>query len=189
MSKEQAAFLAETADAIRVLAQDIVELGRLLTQAKARVGHGDWLRWLEREFGWTAKTAEKWMNVYSLSLKFELGSNFDLPLSALYALAEKSTPVEVREEIFSRAAAGEVISLAVVREARAAARSRLNPEALKICQTRRILGAFMVLGDEAPKCDLDNALIGKLRALPELRAALNFAARVEFCGPGRNRHF
>jgi hypothetical protein len=58
----------------------------------------------------------------------------------------------------------------------------LTPEPgqyIKICQARRILDALKALGDEGPKCDFDNALIGKLRALPEIRAALKFAARIE----------
>jgi Protein of unknown function (DUF3102) len=94
---EQAAFLAETADAIRGLTKnvvrDVLEIGRRLTQAKERVGHGNWLPWLEREFGWMDKTAEKWMNVYALSLKFELW--FEYRSSA-------ERPLRARREINAR---------------------------------------------------------------------------------------
>jgi Protein of unknown function (DUF3102) len=113
--------LAEHAKAIRALGKravaDIIEIGRRLTEAKAIAGHGNWLPWLEREFGWTDKTAEKWMHVYALSLKFELGSNIDVrpTLSALYLLAAPSTPDEVREAVIERSEAGEHFSAADVK--------------------------------------------------------------------------
>jgi len=31
--------------------RDIIEIGRRLTDAKAIAGHGNWLPWLEKEFG------------------------------------------------------------------------------------------------------------------------------------------
>lgn len=43
---------------------DLIEIGRLLTDAKLLAGRGNWLPWLDREFGWSDETARKWMNVY-----------------------------------------------------------------------------------------------------------------------------
>jgi hypothetical protein len=189
---EQAGFLAETADAIRALGRnavrDIIKIGWYLSEAKERAGHGNWLQWLRLEFAWSERTAQRFMDVYRLSLKSDKLADLEIDLSVLYLLASKSMPEPVREEIFDRAAAGEVISLAAVRETRAATQVRLNVETpltpdpaqyLKISQTRRVLDALRVLGAEGPKCDLDNALIGELRALPEICAALKFAARIE----------
>src|SRR5262249_51951563 len=55
-------ILIEHADAIRQLGKrvvsDVVEIGRRLTEAKEIAGHGNWLSWLEREFGWSPSTAE-----------------------------------------------------------------------------------------------------------------------------------
>ena len=50
---------------------DLIEIGRLLTDAKLLAGRGNWLPWLDREFGWSDETARKWMNDYELSLKFQ----------------------------------------------------------------------------------------------------------------------
>jgi|SRR5580704_7102861 hypothetical protein len=41
---------------------DLIEIGRLLTDAKLLAGRGNWLPWLDREFGWSDETARKWMN-------------------------------------------------------------------------------------------------------------------------------
>jgi hypothetical protein len=41
--------------------RDIIEIGRRLTDAKDRVGHGKFLTWLAAEFGWSERTAENFM--------------------------------------------------------------------------------------------------------------------------------
>ena len=49
--------LAEHAKEIRKLGkraiEDIIEIGRRLTEAKKLVGYGHWGNWLEKEFGWS----------------------------------------------------------------------------------------------------------------------------------------
>jgi len=110
--------LAEHADAIRRLGKrvvgDVSEIGRRLSECKKLVGHGNWLPWLDREFGWTDKTAENFINVHKLAGKFENFSNLELPLSGLYLLAAPSTPQKARDEIIERAEAGEKLPVAEV---------------------------------------------------------------------------
>jgi hypothetical protein len=110
--------LADHAYVIRTLGKQTIEnlvaIGCRLNKCKELVGHGNWLPWLEREFGWADKTAENFINVYKLSGKFENFSNLDLPLSGLYRLAAPSTPEAARTEIVERAQAGEQISVAEV---------------------------------------------------------------------------
>jgi hypothetical protein len=112
--------LAAHADAIRMLGKhtihNIIEIGRHLTEARDDVGHGNWLFWLSREFGWSDHTARNFMQVYELALKSENISNLDISASALYRLARPSTPVEVREEVIERAKTGERITVAAVKE-------------------------------------------------------------------------
>ena len=59
--ESSAEYLAEKASAIRRLAKnitrDVVEIGGHLIEAKALVGHGNWLEWLEREFQWSKRTS------------------------------------------------------------------------------------------------------------------------------------
>src|SRR5437660_575869 len=47
-------LLADTINSLRKrVAEGLIEIGRRLIEAKALAGHGRWLPWLEREFGWT----------------------------------------------------------------------------------------------------------------------------------------
>jgi site-specific DNA-methyltransferase (adenine-specific) len=113
------AFLTERAERIRTLGKrvvnDVIEIGKLLIECKVRCGHGNWLPWLEREFGWTDKTAERYISVYQLSVgKFDTVSNLDLPMRALYLLAAPSTPESARDEVIELAESGKRISHAEV---------------------------------------------------------------------------
>ena len=49
------------------------------------------------------ETAEKWVNVFKLSGKFELNSKMDIPLNDLYLLAAPSTPDEARAKVIEQA--------------------------------------------------------------------------------------
>jgi hypothetical protein len=65
--------LAENANVIRTLGrrtvEGVIEIGRRLTESKKLCGHGNWLPWLEREFGWGKdQTARNFMKVYEMSL-------------------------------------------------------------------------------------------------------------------------
>ena len=107
--------LRRHAEEIRSLAkrtvEDILKIGRLLTDAKKRIPHGGWLPWLDRELGWSADTATNFMNVYKLSRrpKFRKIRNLTkLAPSVLYALAK--APDEVAVPIMDRIERGESIS-------------------------------------------------------------------------------
>jgi hypothetical protein len=108
-------ILAEHAAEIRRLGkrvvEDVIEIGRLLTEAKEIAGHGNWLPWLEREFKWTEMSATRFMNVYEMSQSNNL-LDLELPISGLYLLAAPSTPQGARDEIIDRARAGETIPVA-----------------------------------------------------------------------------
>jgi hypothetical protein len=103
--------LIEHAEAIRNLGKrvikDVIEIGRRLAAAKELCGHGNWLPWLDREFGWEETTARRFMSVYELAGKSGNLQDLSLPVSAIYLLAAPSTPDEARDEIIKRAEAGE----------------------------------------------------------------------------------
>lgn len=48
---------------VRRSAQDIIDIGNKLIDIKARLGHGNFGNWLKNEFGWTAMTAQRFMQV------------------------------------------------------------------------------------------------------------------------------
>ena len=128
--------LAEHAAVIRALGKrvvgDIVEIGRRLTLSKdgdkdrgiPPIGHGNWLPWIEREFGWTEQTALNFMRVYELGAKSKTVLDLDIPVRGLYLLAAPSTPDEAREAVIERAQNGEALSLKEVQGMIAEARDK-----------------------------------------------------------------
>jgi hypothetical protein len=111
--------LAAHATVIRQLGKrvigDVIEIGRRLTECKDIAGHGNWLPWLDREFGWTDDTALNFIRVHELS-KSRNFRDLNLPVSGLYLLAAPSTPETVREEIVERASKGEKLTVAQVKQ-------------------------------------------------------------------------
>jgi hypothetical protein len=122
-----AGHIAEIRRLGKRVVQDIIEIGRRLTECQKAVGHGGWAKWLEAHFGWSDRTALNFMRAFEMS-KSEKFSDLDLPVSALYLLAAPSTPEEARDEIIERAKVGEQVPLAAVKEtiARAKARGKSN---------------------------------------------------------------
>ena len=91
---EHAEEVAQHADEIRKLGRQTldnhIEIGRRLFKVKRLVGHRNWLPWLEREFGWTDRTARNYVRAYKLfkqsKLKPENVSDLKLPVSVFYKL-------------------------------------------------------------------------------------------------------
>ena len=90
-------ILTEHATPIRRLGKfvldNVIEIGRRLTEAKEICGHGNWLPWLDREFTWKERTAQRYINVYEAFGSNPSGlTDLELPLESLYLLAAPSTP-------------------------------------------------------------------------------------------------
>jgi hypothetical protein len=83
---------------------------------KKIAGHGNWLPWLEREFGWSEDTANRFMSLNRLQGDIPQIAEYDLPVSGLYLLAAPSTPDEARAEVIERAEQGEALSVADVQK-------------------------------------------------------------------------
>jgi hypothetical protein len=90
--------LVEHANAIRGLGKrvvaDVIEIGRRLADCKELCGHGNWLPWLKREFGWSEDTAERFIQVSTLSHQIPQVAEFNLPVSSLYLLAARRRPTK-----------------------------------------------------------------------------------------------
>jgi hypothetical protein len=63
------------------------------------------LPWLEAEFGFSDRTARKFMGVAE-KIKLEPSSDLNIAPSALYLLAQNSTPEDVRQEAITMAESG-----------------------------------------------------------------------------------
>ncbi|MGO9049931.1 MAG: DUF3102 domain-containing protein [Xanthobacteraceae bacterium] len=146
--------LTQHAEAIRGLVaqirQDVVEIGRRLTECKEIAGHGRWSIWLDEEFGWSHSTALNFMSVFQVAQSKNVNfANLKLPLSALYLLAAPNTPPAVQDEFIERAQNGDVISLAEVKQAitsaeigKAVSISTNRHEAKRLDRLQRVAGAL-----------------------------------------------
>jgi hypothetical protein len=67
------------------------EFGRELIAAKDACKHGEWLPWLDREFGWTVRTAQAYMAVAEAFQSANLAhfGGLTIDATALYALAAR----------------------------------------------------------------------------------------------------
>jgi hypothetical protein len=123
--------LAQNAEVIRALGKrvigDVIEIGRRLSESKQLCGHGNWLPWLEREFGWSDDTARNYMQVSELAESRNF-RDLSLPISGLYLLAAPSTPEEVRQEVIERVENGERLSVKHVKELIDEARNKQKME-------------------------------------------------------------
>lgn len=119
---EKAASARAAAERIRgrmqLAAESIIEVGRELIEQKKQLGHGNFLPWIEAEFGMSERNAQRYMQIAT-----EFSSNTTrvshLSFRALAALAAPSTQPEVRTEVLERAAAGETVTAKQIAELKA----------------------------------------------------------------------
>jgi Protein of unknown function (DUF3102) len=108
--RKRAELLKQHANEIRRLGKravaDIIEIGQRLIEAKKFAGHGNWLPWLKREFGWSDRAANNFMLVAE-GAKSANFADFNVPVSSLYRLAAPSTPAGVIEAVADGSARGE----------------------------------------------------------------------------------
>lgn len=89
--------------------RNVFVIGRALLQAKSLLGHGAFLGWLDQEFGWTPRTAQRFMSVAArLDGKCDSLSHFGV--ETLYKLAAPSTSDAVIEKVIEKVEAGEDLS-------------------------------------------------------------------------------
>jgi hypothetical protein len=89
--------------------QDIIDTGQELAAAKQHLDHGQFAAWVEAEVGIDHRTAQRYMAAARLADgKNDIVSH--LPPTTVHRLASKSAPIEVVNEVISRASAGEIIS-------------------------------------------------------------------------------
>lgn len=99
-------------------ASDIIEIGKDLIAVKEALGHGQFLPWIEAEFGMSADSAHRFMNVADrLGSQIPHGAEFQP--TALYALAAPSTPDELVEQVVARASDGETFTAADIKAMKA----------------------------------------------------------------------
>jgi hypothetical protein len=116
---EVAAEVRDASTRIRVRMQrtaaDIVEIGRDLIVIKSKVGHGNFLPWIEQEFGMSEDTAQNFMRV-AKRFGDQMPNYSVFEPTVLYELAKPSTPAEVRDNVVEMAQRGEKVTTKTVAE-------------------------------------------------------------------------
>lgn len=74
---------------MQLAAESIIEVGRELIEQKRQLGHGNFLPWIDAEFGMSQDTAGRFMSVAE-RFADKLPTVGSLPPTALYALAAPS---------------------------------------------------------------------------------------------------
>ena len=101
----------EATEEIRELAQrsaeDIRAIGIKLNEVKAKLGHGRFGLWLQHEFGWSVRAAQRFMNVAD-RFKNDNLAHLNVAPSALYMLAAPSTPKSAIDEVKKASKKGKV---------------------------------------------------------------------------------
>lgn len=113
---------------LRRSAGDIVEIGKSLSRVKGRLPHGQFGLWLEAEFGWTDRTAQRFMRVAAV-FKSDNLSDVPIPPSALYALASGDVPQDLRDHFLEQAERGEPVTHLQVQEA---IKSQTEPRTVRV---------------------------------------------------------
>lgn len=123
---------------VRNAAIDIIWIGAKLREVRSRIGSNKWCAWIQSEFAWSQSTAYRLISVADAFEKHvsQIG-NFEP--SALYVLAQPTTPAGAREYAIERAMDGEEITHAKAREYVAAWRPRtiLTPAEVRQLQEER----------------------------------------------------
>lgn len=107
--------------------QRIFWIGEKLISAKGVLTHGRFGDWLVAEFGWSERTAQRFMQA-AAAFKGKSDTVSVLEATAIYALSAKSTPHEVREAVIARLEAGERLQLNEVKAEIGTARKRAQQE-------------------------------------------------------------
>lgn len=100
---------------IRQTTLDIIAIGQDLRLVKAQLDHGDFITWIEKEFGMTIRTAQRWMQ----AAKFAEGKNdivSHLPQQTILLLAAPSTPNFIKKKVIADLEAGHPVDHRAIKD-------------------------------------------------------------------------
>ena len=83
---------------------NIIRRGELLQKAKDQIEHGGWLTWLEANFNWDERMAQRAMSVAKFAAKYDTVSAVHLTKGVLYGLASGGFPDKAVKTVLREAA-------------------------------------------------------------------------------------
>jgi hypothetical protein len=153
LAADDAEFLRKWATRIRQGIKSTVEaicdIGVQLCGAKQMLGHGQFIQWVESEFGFSPRSAQNYMRASEFASDKCATVAFLTP-AVVYRLAAPTAPPEVVSEVLARAANGERVSHAEVVQMLRAAKERT-----------RLAGRKPKTRDAAPRPPHGEALSGR----------------------------
>jgi hypothetical protein len=125
---------SELKSLMRRSVQDIIDIGQKLTEVKQQLGHGNFRAWLKAEFDWSLRTAARFMQVATQFKDANL-AHLNISISALYLLAEPSTPEKARKQALEIAKEGENITYTKAKAIISLNQEKAQPNSLKPATT------------------------------------------------------
>ena len=123
-----AEIAADVAECNLRLPVDALNAGRLLTDARGILFRAGWRDWIDAEFSWPYRTAERLVSVARVFGHLPTRQIVAFASSALYLLAAKTCPAGARGRAISDAAAGKQVTYSRARELLQSARPTVTPQ-------------------------------------------------------------
>lgn len=127
--------------------EDLIAVGKELLAVKAALPHGRFLPWLHGEFGWTDRTARRFMAVAErFGTKMDIISDLRIQPTAAYLLAAPSVPEEASAQAVCRAEKGERITAKVAKEILGSVRNKPEQHergGSQATSSQRLLGGLL----------------------------------------------
>ena len=93
---------------LRRTAENVIELGKLLTAVRKNLPHGSWQSWIVGEIGVSTSTANNWLRAYEHADQFRAIAN--LNPTAIYTLAGEGVPEDAIEQANKLAESGHQVT-------------------------------------------------------------------------------
>jgi hypothetical protein len=101
LNPQQLALITDQIHEIaKTFKRDIYKIGKLLTEAKELVGHGNFKKYIKDNFDFSYPTANNLMNVYNQCLPWPSMVE-TIPSTVLYAISSPNFPPDLRELLFN----------------------------------------------------------------------------------------
>ena len=103
-------------EALAIATRNQLLAGRWLMDVKNKLNHGDWMPWIDREFGFGIRTADRYIVAYAYADVYapDLLESLDVPLTVLYLLAGDGIPESIKRDVGDGLSSGQRFTVAAI---------------------------------------------------------------------------
>ncbi|NBD15497.1 MAG: response regulator [Cyanobacteria bacterium] len=186
-----AEFISEKAQAIQIIfhrqLKDVVKTGNLLSEVKARLEYGQFLRWLRTELDCSHSLARKFIRTAETFNQIDI-ENLDISPSAAYAIAQSNIPAPVKEELIGRARQGEKILPKLVKQVRDRYEQQGNPKVIEAASDDT-LEVTSEVPSEKPATVTNTQHSGEILKVTKSNRWLELGSHRIYCGSPDSKEF